>query len=517
MRIFSYALILFCILTACAAPAVSPTSTAIPIPTLPPEKLKGTWLGGFEKSVGSIESFTFNFDDAELTIQPQVITWPMEVTTHPDGGIQLTVTGKAGRNFEKITFTGQVSEGILTGDLTWDGETGPATFTLLAQVDSSLLEKYAGVYRFDSGRVVSVLLCPSYDDGNLQYFPPGLMYTDFTSEDSRGLYPLDSSTFGIGSARVLGYPLEKNEIQFTINDSGEVTGLQWMDVNDPAKIETASRILYSVEEVQFTSEDGEVMAGLLTSPDTTELHPAFMMLHGSEPGMKDGFGQQILAHYMVGQGIALLTYDKRGVGDSGGTYREYPDESNVNIIASDAVAGVEYLATRPEINSAQIGLMGGSQAGWVIPVAAAESDRVAFFVILSGPVLSLAQEDRYSSATNDGESAVVYDAEKLDQILREMKPGGVSPIPILAELTQPGLWLWGSVDKNVPVTVSAENLQALIDSGKSNFSYAILANGDHNLNESSHGYFTEIPYSPRVIYFSELTSWLEEKNITPKE
>ena len=175
------------------------------------------------------------------------------------------------------------------------------------------------------------------------------------------------------------------------------------------------------------------------------------------------------------------------------------------------------MATRPEIDSAKLGLIGGSQAGWVIPIAVADSDKVAFFVIQSGPVLSFAQEDRYSSVTNDGDTAATYDAEKLDQTLREMKPGGVDPIPVIAELTQPGLWLWGSVDKNVPSTVSAENLQTIIDSGKTNFSYAILPNGDHNLNESAHGYFAEIPYSPRVLYFSKLTEWLEQNGLTSKE
>ena len=259
------------------------------------------------------------------------------------------------------------------------------------------------------------------------------------------------------------------------------------------------------------------MAGLLTSPETSEPHSAFMMLHGSEPGVKDGFGQQILAHYMISQSIALLTYDKRGVGNSEGGYSESANESNINLIASDAVAGADYLSARPEIDSTKIGLIGGSQAGWVIPVAAAQSDKVDFFVIFSGPVLSFAHEDRYSSVTNDGDSATTYDAEKLDQTLREMKPSGVDPIPVLAELTQPGLWLWGSVDKNVPSTVSAENLQTLIDSDKTNFSYTILPNGDHNLNESAHGYFAEIPYSPRVLYFSKLTEWLEQNNLTKKE
>jgi len=519
MRTITLPLVLICLLTACAAPVASPAPTPTETPFVASEPLTGEWLGGVTKPDETVVSMLINFSDngGSLNIQPFKRSWDLTELVQANGKITFDVTGTSSDPFQKIHFDGQPSSSGFAGDLNLDGTSYQVEFTSLAQIDSASLEKYVGVYRFDSGRMVSILICPSYDDGTLQYFPPGLMFTDLTSGDSRGLYPLEDSVFGIGSARVLAYPLEESQIKFVLNDSGEVIGLQSFDLNAPANMEAALQINYSVEDVKFTSADGEVMAGLLTSPETTEPHAAFMMLHGSEPGVKDGFGQQILAHYMIGQGIALLTYDKRGVGDSGGTYREYPDESNINLIASDAVAGADYLSSRPEIDSTKIGLIGGSQAGWVIPVAVAESDAVDFFVIQSGPVLSFAHEDRYSSVTNDGDSATTYDPEKLDQTFREMKPGGVDPIPVIAKLTQPGLWLWGSVDKNVPTTVSAENLQALIDSGKTNFSYAILPNGDHNLNESTHGYFAEIPYSPRVLYFSELTKWLEQNKLITKE
>ena len=91
-------------------------------------------------------------------------------------------------------------------------------------------------------------------------------------------------------------------------------------------------------------------------------------------------------------------------------------------------------------------------------------------------------------------STVEFDDAKITQRLRETNPGGFDPMPIIVDLAQPGVWFWGSVDKSVPVTFSAENLQAIIDSGKNNFSFVILPNGDHNLNKSEHGYFASIPY-----------------------
>ena len=227
-------------------------------------------------------------------------------------------------------------------------------------------------------------------------------------------------------------------------------------------------------------------------------------------------GFDLKKQFWTSRGFAVLAYDKRGVGDSEGIYQEAPSPSNLQKIAEDAIAGAEYLASRPEIDAKRIGLIGGSQAGWVIPLAASQSDVISHIVILSGPVESTFQEDVFSSYTNDGDTATNYDDAKITQQLRDLKPGGFDPIPIIAELNQPGLWLWGSVDKSVPVTFSAENLQALIDSGKDNFSYQIFPNGDHNLNESPHGLFNEIPYSPRVLFYSALTQWLETNMLKGK-
>jgi len=241
-----------------------------------------------------------------------------------------------------------------------------------------------------------------------------------------------------------------------------------------------------------------------------------MMLHGSEQGTRDNFGNKVMAHYMLSRGFAILNYDKRGVGESEGVYQEAASASNLQKIAEDAIAGVEYLASRPEIDAKRIGLIGFSQAGWVIPLAASQSEAISHVVILSGPVASTSQEDAFSTYTNDGDSARNYDDAKITQRLRGLNPGGFDPLPVINELTQSGFWLWGSVDKSVPVTFSAENLQVLIDSGKNNFSYEIFPNGDHNLNESLHGLFNEIPYSPRVLFYPALAQWLETNMLKEK-
>jgi predicted acyl esterase len=287
----------------------------------------------------------------------------------------------------------------------------------------------------------------------------------------------------------------------------------WDDVNDIYPSSTsgqfAKRVPYQQEEISFTSADGTKLVGRLSLPESNSPSPAFMMLHGSEQGTRDNFGNEVMAHYMISHGFAILNYDKRGVGDSTGTYQEAASSANLQKQAEDAIAGVEFLASQPEIDATRIGLIGFSQAGWVIPIAASQSEAVTHMVVLSGPVASPEHEALFSSYTNDGETLTDYDDAKITQQLRQVRSAAVMDSIPLDGLTQPGLWVWGSVDKSVPVTFSAENLQNLIDLGKNNFSYKILPMGDHNLNESPHGLFAEIPYSPRVLFYSGLADWLE--------
>lgn len=505
-------LLLLIVLSACASPTATPppmSPTAIPpTPTeLASLPLTGTWLGGVTKPDGTIASLSLNFDTAQLSIEPLTKTWPIAPTSNGEG-FSLSVSSKVKDPFTQISLTGIYKNNGLSAEVDWDGQKSEVTFTQIVTVDPTLLAVYEGVYRFDSGRALSIIVSPQYDAGGLSYFSRTLMLTDFDSGALRALYPVNDSTFMVGALRVVGAPFA-GRLQFSQDEHGNVTGLDWWNDVNAVNGQHAERLQYTSEDVTFTSADGTKLAGRLSLPSFTSPIPAFMMLHGSEQGTKDNFGNKVMAHFMVSQGIAILNYDKRGVGDSEGVYVEAASEGNLKKHAEDAVAGANYLASRPEIDAQRIALIGGSQAGWVIPLAAAQSADISSFVIISGPVTSTHQEDVFSSYTNDGESVTQYDDAEITQRLRGLKPGGFDPIPILAELEQPGLWLWGSVDKNQPVTFDAENLQALMNAGRDNFSYIIFPYGDHNLNETPNGLFAEMPYSPRVLFYSSLADWIK--------
>ena len=53
--------------------------------------------------------------------------------------------------------------------------------------------------------------------------------------------------------------------------------------------------------------------------------------------------------------------------------------------AADALFAVDYLKTRKEINHSKIGMIGHSEGGMIAPMAAVQSDDVAFIVLMAGP------------------------------------------------------------------------------------------------------------------------------------
>jgi pimeloyl-ACP methyl ester carboxylesterase len=89
----------------------------------------------------------------------------------------------------------------------------------------------------------------------------------------------------------------------------------------------------------------------------------------------------VLSDHFTRQGIAVLRFDDRGVGESGG---EFGTATTVDF-TSDALAGVAFLRERQDIDPSWIGIVGHSEGGLVAPMAAAESPDVAFIVMMAGP------------------------------------------------------------------------------------------------------------------------------------
>jgi pimeloyl-ACP methyl ester carboxylesterase len=147
---------------------------------------------------------------------------------------------------------------------------------------------------------------------------------------------------------------------------------------------------YKEEIVSFENRlDKVTLAGTLTIPESPGPFPAVLLLSGSGGNDRDQliWGHRVflvLADHLTRQGIAVLRYDDRGVGRSTGNY----DKGTFDDFKKDALAGVEYLKTRQEIDVKKIGFIGHSEGAVVGPLAASESSDVAFMVLMAAPALT---------------------------------------------------------------------------------------------------------------------------------
>jgi pimeloyl-ACP methyl ester carboxylesterase len=132
------------------------------------------------------------------------------------------------------------------------------------------------------------------------------------------------------------------------------------------------------ESVYFLNEDIRLV-GELYLPTNPGPHPTVIFTHGSGGAGRDNSRYQLEATYFAEQGIASLVFDKRGYGESGGDWRVASFED----LASDAVAAVDYLKSRNDIDVSRLGLRGASQSGWILPLAAIESADVRYLILIS--------------------------------------------------------------------------------------------------------------------------------------
>ena len=133
------------------------------------------------------------------------------------------------------------------------------------------------------------------------------------------------------------------------------------------------------------AKDGIVRAGTLTLPKGEGPFPAVILESGSGPVDRDGTlaGHKpylVIADHLTRAGIAVLRTDDRGVGSSTGVDKDASYED----LTGDMLALIAALKGQPEVDKKKIGLIGHSQGATIGPMAATQSDDVAFVVMLAG-------------------------------------------------------------------------------------------------------------------------------------
>jgi hypothetical protein len=309
------------------------------------------------------------------------------------------------------------------------------------------------------------------------------------------------------------------------------------------------------EAIHFAS--GKItLAGTLVLPSGAERHPAVVLFHGSGPQERDLF----MARWFAAQGVAALAYDKRGVGESEGSFRTVPFMD----LCDDGLAAIAYLKSRKEIDPKRIGVWGLSQGGWLGPLAASRSADVAFVIAVSGPGVSpgeqmivlygnelrargLAERDIQEAGTLRREiynylytgngyeqakadldrarvkpwwSAVKAQRDRLYEplqkpselnerdnpnIVRFARDMHYDPVPALEALRVPALFLFGDQDELIPVEKSVDVIRQIsTQSGHRDFTIQVLHNVDHGMHLVSNG--AEGTIAPE--YLTAMRTWL---------
>lgn len=417
--------------------------------------------------------------------------------------------------------------------------------------------RFNGAYVLDDGTLVVVIA----REGRT------LRYRTLDGE-SRALWPNGRYSYSAGPGWAEQSPVELR-VKFELDAQGRPTSVDW---EQEGRGRQRARRVDLAETPFFFRSGGLSLRGLLVAPPGPGPFPIVIIAQGSEDDSAiDTYYEPYL---FAANGIATLVYDKRGTGQSEGTYTE-----NFTLLAQDLVAAAAWVRTRKEIDASQIHLAGYSQGGWIAPLAAAQDGHIRSLLINYGPAVPVIDEDRWGyvwslqqqgfgpaeiqkvDQINKHVAAIIdrhendwsalktdLDAAKkepwfnalktsnsaLGYILRSPYPFWVTrvyagwllnrdhsgpfidrlydPVRTVASLrSTPSLWLFGGNDHSVPTEWSVEKLKALKEQGCPIF-IKIYPGADHGILRVQHNKDGE----EKIIriepgYLSDQVEWLRHE------
>jgi pimeloyl-ACP methyl ester carboxylesterase len=296
--------------------------------------------------------------------------------------------------------------------------------------------------------------------------------------------------------------------------------------------ETGKRIVFDVSETTFEGA-GTKLVGRLVMPKGGGRVPLVVLIHGSEHD--SGRDTYALQRMFPAQGVAAFVYDKRGTGASGGTYTQ-----DFDVLADDAVLAMKEARRLAGARAGRVGYQGGSEGGWVAPLAANRAP-VDFTIVSFGLAVTILEEDQQSvaldmhfhhhsaqdtvkalqlaragervieTAGKEGYAdfdalrqkyksepwykdvhgdflffALPLDAAQIKDAVAENfgfhVPFRYEPMPALRASTTPQLWILGADDLDAPSAETARRIQSLIAAGK-NFTLAVYPGAEHGITE----------------------------------
>jgi hypothetical protein len=255
-----------------------------------------------------------------------------------------------------------------------------------------------------------------------------------------------------------------------------------------------------------------------------------------------------LRQHFAAHGYAALSYDKPGVGESTGDWTKQTFHDR----AHEAIAALHFLQSRTGAGAQPTGLCGGSQAGWIMPLAAHLTDQVAFIISISGSAVTPGEQEGFRiehqiRAAGFSEREVQYALRIYEQRLAMIRQGiaieeilvmqnqaqheawfsyldDITPddlqffsaiydfdsMPFLRQLKCPFLGIWGALDIIVPVEKSLRlTRQALEAAGNTRFELKIFPQASHGMRLITQDNLNVRGTEFAPDFFESMTDWLD--------
>ncbi|MEO1286994.1 MAG: alpha/beta hydrolase [Chloroflexota bacterium] len=310
--------------------------------------------------------------------------------------------------------------------------------------------------------------------------PTGEVTTDFTTWT---VYRVDNETFGL-SITVALTEVDSTSylviLQSPSDEHDELVERVFNPVVDsirPLAVESETSdeedmsvdVPYTEEEVTFSNGD-TTLAGTLTIPNEGDAFPVVVIVSGS--GAQDRTGSLAplaeidmytqIADGLARQGIAVLRYDDRGVGES------TTDTTNPSLFdfRNDAFAATQFLAERDEFT--HIGIAGHSEGGVYAPEIALGADTVDFVIGLNAPTVNLIEVAIYQ------QNAFGQLAGVPEETLQAIETAYRDVVALLGTDDMTEETLRAAVTELVNLQTGSEQPDSVVDAGMAQFLSAII-------------------------------------------
>lgn len=298
-----------------------------------------------------------------------------------------------------------------------------------------------------------------------------------------------------------------------------------------------------VKDITFKNKDF-TLAGSIYIPKGEGPFPAVVFVHGSGPEERNNSSYS--AKWLASIGYIVLTYDKRGTGESDGDKKSW-SRFSFDDLSDDVVAAVNYLSNQPNVDKDKIGLHATSQGGWVASLALSKTNLIHYLIMKSTSMTTVELDRIYERAErlkgegltpNELKEAMemqlvearkslsdssddfirLFEKYKNSSWIKKVYPVDdplnsslvdyrnwyativdFDPIPYLKSTDTPIFWIFGDpkMDKLAPINQSIQNVYQLEKEGKKYAVFQYDGQG-HNIKESA--------------YEKDLYNWLDSIN-----